>query len=403
MTLPDLPPPTLVADEAGLGKLLEELAAHAEIAVDTEADSFYSYREKVCLVQVSVEGRDYLVDPLARLDLGRLGKLFADPRKLKVFHDGEYDISILKREWGFRFAAVFDTRVAAAALGMQAPGLASVLAERFDVELDKSMQRSNWAQRPLSERQISYARLDTHFLIPLMRELRAELDAADRSMIVASECRRLEDLEPAQPEFNPEEWVRVKGARQLTPKQRRIVRELFLLRDELARASDQPPFRVMNNALLVELSRHQPRSPARLTEIHGFTSRLGRRIGDRVLRTIARAAKMPPIPELPRLPRRDGTSGLGDEELELFERLKRWRKGISDREGIEASYLLNRHVMLRLAQERPRDEERLAAIDGLQDWQLESYAEGLLEVLARFERDLAEGRALGKTGRRWRG
>ena len=134
----DLPPPILVEEEKAFGRLLEDLEGREEIAVDTEADSFFSYREKVCLIQVTVEDRDYLVDPLAGFDIGALGAVFADPDRTKVFHDGEYDVLILKRDYGFTFAGLFDTRIAAAALGETSPGLAAVLQKRFGVELDKS-------------------------------------------------------------------------------------------------------------------------------------------------------------------------------------------------------------------------------------------------------------------------
>ena len=166
-----LEPPILVEDAGGLERLLADLAGQDEIAVDTEADSFYRYREQVCLIQITVEDRDYLVDPLAKVQLEGVGKILADPRKIKVFHDGEYDVLILKRDFSYTFRNLFDTRVAAAALGFTTPGLAAVIADRFGVELDKSLQRSNWSNRPLTQRQIDYARLDTHYLLPLMDEL----------------------------------------------------------------------------------------------------------------------------------------------------------------------------------------------------------------------------------------
>src|SRR5262245_42329260 len=206
---PDLPPPILVQDARSLGRLLDDLAKQEEIAVDTEADSFFSYREKVCLVQVSVPERDYLVDPLAGFDLAPLGEMLADPKRLKVFHDGEYDILLFKRCHGFRFRNLFDTRVSAAVLGSKTPGLASVLEARFGIRLDKSMQRSDWGQRPLDAKQIRYARLDTHFLLTLMKEQRAELALRDRTCIVDSECRRLEALEPPDSSFDPDDWVRL--------------------------------------------------------------------------------------------------------------------------------------------------------------------------------------------------
>ena len=184
MTIPDLEPPILIEDQAGFESLLRDLEGQDEIAVDTEADSFYSYRNKVCLIQVTIGDRDYLVDPLADIDITGFGKVFADPGVVKIFHDSEYDVLILRRDFGFTFKNLFDTRVAAAVLGSAAPGLASVLDQHFGVSLDKSMQRSDWAKRPLTPKQIAYARLDTHYLQALAAEQRTQLADMGRTHIL---------------------------------------------------------------------------------------------------------------------------------------------------------------------------------------------------------------------------
>ena len=391
MTLPELDPPTLVEDAAGMDRLLADLADHDEIAVDTEADSFFSYREKVCLVQITVAERDYLVDPLAPgVDLARLADVFADPDTTKVLHDCEYDVLILARDHGFRFAGLFDTRVAAATLGTPTPGLASVLEEHFGVVLDKSQQRSNWAKRPLTEDQVRYARLDTHFLLPLAAEQRVALLERDRMVFVEAECRRLERMEPVPNDFQPDDFVRIKGARGLSPSERRVLRELFVLREELAEAADVPPFRVLNNQVLIELARQRPRDERRLAAVHGFSVRMVRRMGDRVLETIERARRLDPIRDLPPQPKKDGTEGMDDQEVELFERLKRWRKDVADELAIESSYLLNRALMSAIARGRPGDAAALAAA-GLEPWQVERFGEAVLARVADFERDLAAG------------
>jgi ribonuclease D len=388
---PELPPPTLVQDARGFTRLLERLERADEVAVDTEADSFFSYREKVCLIQITAADEDWLVDPLAGVDITGFGRVLEDPRKLKVFHDGEYDILILKRDFGFRFQNLFDTRVAAATLGSQAPGLASVLADRFGIALDKSMQRSNWSQRPLSDKQIRYARLDTHFLLPLMREQSAELEARGRAMIVAGECLRLEQIVPPENGFDPDDFARLKGARLLGPVERQVLRELFILREVLAEQSDQPPFRIMNPETLIELAQRKPRHRAELADVRGFPSKQIRRLGDEVLDAIARGLEKGPLRKMPQLASRDGTSHLTEEEVELHERLKQWRKTAAQALGIDSAYLLNRHVLLRLAKQQPPDVDAVARIEGMQPWQVERHAAEIARVIRQFEGDVRSG------------
>ena len=392
----------LVEDAAGLRRCLSELESCAEIAVDTEADSFFHYQERVCLIQLTGGGRDYLIDPLRELSLEGLGRLIADPRRTKVFHDGEYDILLLKREYGFRFAGLFDTRVAAAALGVEAPGLASVLEQRFDVRLDKSLQRSDWSARPLSPSQIDYARLDTHYLLPLMRELVVELEQRDRLIVVEGECRRLERIEPPERAFEPDEFLRIKGARALDRLQMQRLRELFVLRDALARERDVPPFKVMGNAELLTLARHGAASLRQLRSIPGLSPKIVHRAGEGILAALARAEQAGPLRQTPRLASRDGTGALDELGVELHDRLKAWRKDRAIAEGMDASLVLHRKALLDLAARRPRDLEELAGVDSIVPWQAERFGDEILELLRRFERDVAGGAVPRPAGRRRR-
>ena len=383
-----LPLPTIVADARALERLLAELEGASEIAVDTEADSFFNFREKVCLVQLSAGERDWLVDPLAGFDLAPLGRVFADPRCTKVFHDGEYDISILKRDYRFEFKNLFDTRVAASALGEESPGLAAVLKARFGIELDKSLQRSNWSMRPLSQQQILYARLDTRFLSALAREQRAELARRGRTMIVEGECQRLEALVPPEPVFAPDEFVRIKGARALDPHAQSRLRELFVTRFELARASDLPPFKIIGNDSLTEIAKAAPRNFDELQRVPGLSPKQAHRIGGALLAALERARAAGPLTHRPVSQRRDGESSLSELEFELHERLKHWRKTRAQQEGYDSALVLNRHAMLRLAQRKPRNLQELARIEGLQAWQLESFGVELVAVIERALREL---------------
>ncbi|MFN0009864.1 MAG: ribonuclease D [Planctomycetota bacterium] len=388
----EFPPPILVEDSQNFARLLSDLDRADEIAVDTEGDSFFSYPEKVCLIQITALERDWLVDPLAGFDISGLGRALADPAKLKVFHDGEYDVVSLKRDHGFQFRHLFDTRVAAAALGTANPGLASVLEDRFQIKLDKSLQRSEWSRRPLTAKQIRYAQLDTHFLVQLMRKQNEELVAQRRLMIVEGECRRLERPEPPDASFDPDEFVRIKGARDLHPVERRILRELYVLREKLALEFGRPPFKVMGNDSLVALAIEKPKTMFQLGRIDGISHGQARRLGAEILAAIERATELGPMAKLPRLPSRDGTSGFTEQEGELHERLKNWRKGAAAQMGIDSAYLVNRHVLLRIASQRPRTTEALARIEGIEPWQVETFGRAILGAVEAFEGDLAAGR-----------
>jgi len=400
VSIDELPPPELVESRSDMERLLDVIDGERRVAVDTEADSFYSYRDKVCLFQVTAGGEDWLVDPLSDIDLEGLGQVLADPDITKVFHDAEYDVLILKREYDFEFRSLFDTRVAAAVLGSSAPGLASVLEGRFGVKLDKSQQRSDWSRRPLSREQIAYARLDTRFLLPLMDEQEEELERRDLLMIVETECRRLEGLEPPPNSPHPNDFVRVKGARTLDAKGASALRELWGMREKLAEKYDRPPFRILGNQALIEIAQRRPRSEKELLRVQGVTPKVMTRIGDRIERALDRAQRKGPLESFPSAPKRDGGPTLDEIEAELADRLKQVRRDFADREGIEAAYLVNRHVLTRLARERPASRKALEALDLLDDWQLDRYGDAIVDAVVRFERDVESGAVPKRRARR---
>ena len=169
--LDSLPPPLWVNSKELLQKMITDIASQPRVAVDTESNSLHAFREQVCLMQFSTPKADYIVDPLEFEDLASLAPIFSDKNIEKIFHAAEYDLICLKRDFNFKFANLFDTMQAARIIGYPAVGLDRLLGDKFGIQMDKRHQKADWAARPLTEEQIHYARLYTHYLFDLLNLL----------------------------------------------------------------------------------------------------------------------------------------------------------------------------------------------------------------------------------------
>jgi ribonuclease D len=370
-------PPIWVDTPDALTALVRRLNRGRVIAVDTESNSLYAYFEKVCLIQFSVPGADYLLDPLALPDLSALAPVFADPTIEKVFHAAEYDVMVLKRDHGFQFANLFDTMIASRVLGWPRPGLGSILAERFDVAQDKRMQRHNWGRRPLSPDEMEYARLDTHYLLPLRRILLTELQEAG----LLAEAREMFDEVTAAVwnggGFDPHGFRRIRGARELDPTGLATLRELYAFRDREARRRDRPPFKVISNATLVRLSEARPRTLGNLGRIKGMTPYLVRRYGRRVLEVIARGKRASP----PSPPRNQNHRRPAPEVTDRYEALRAWRKDRAAGRGVDPDVIVSNAALMALARHQPATLQDLKKMGVLGPVKGDKYGGEILQVL----------------------
>ena len=173
----------IIDSKSDLKALAKDLMKEKVVAVDTEADSFYHYFDKTCLVQVGTSRGTWLIDPLALggpAQLKPLAPVFKSPDVRVLFHAAEYDIYVLKRDCNFEFNNLFDTMVSAQLLGYSAVGLGALVEHHFGVVLPKDEQRSDWSRRPLTSKQLSYAASDVEYLISLADKLERELKKAKR-------------------------------------------------------------------------------------------------------------------------------------------------------------------------------------------------------------------------------
>jgi ribonuclease D len=366
---------------AALHDLVEAASTEPLVAVDTEAASFHRYVDRVYLVQLSTRRETVIIDPLAIPDLSEFGALLANPRVEKVFHDADYDLRTLDRDYGFRARHLFDTRIAAQLAGEPAIGLAALVQKYLGITLTKTHQRADWSQRPLTPPMLAYAAADTHHLPALRDALRDRLGTLGRLAWVEEECVRLEALRWSG-EGSPgaaEPFQRIKGGRALTPRQLAVLRELVAWRQSEAAQQDKALFRIIGNECLLAVSQALPRSPAALHEVRGLPATLARRYAPALIAAVDRAMALPeqdlPVRERgPRQPR--------DPELDsLVERLKAARNQVAERLSLDPGVLCGKTTLETIARARPADREALAAVDAVRRWQVEVLEDALLRAL----------------------
>jgi len=327
-----------------LENMLTDLQQQQKLAVDTESNSLYAFREQVCLIQFSTDNQDYLVDTLAGLDLSPLGLIFANSDIEKIFHAAEYDILCLKRDFHFEFINLFDTMQSARILGLKHLGLSSLLTSQFGIHLNKRYQKANWGKRPLPSEMRKYARMDTHYLIPLRQHLYSALHKAKRWKLALEDFQRLSQLKPSH--NHKLLYTSVKGYNKLTPQQLAVLQKLCIFRERKARAANFPPFKILNNLILLKLAYSSPLTHEQLATVRELSPKLRQRYARGLLVAIRRGLESPPITNERHHPT--------DNYIARLELLKNWRKKTARRAGVQSDVIMPRDILNLIAKRNPQ-------------------------------------------------
>lgn len=370
---------TFVTATAGLRELAEVVASAKRVAVDTEADSLHHYFEKVCLIQLTVGGRNCIVDPLAGLDLAPLFQAL-DGKEI-IFHGADYDLRLLRSSCGFTpRGPVFDTMLAARLLGRERLGLAALAEELLGVTLEKGAQKFDWSRRPLPPDKLAYAANDTRYLETLADLLLRELRRRGREEWLRETCADLvQKTGEAAEEADPDEIWRIKGLKDLRRDQLALVRALWLWRDAQAREADVPSFKVLGNEPLIALAlwlhshpdKHLSRGP-RLPR-----NCVGKRL-EALEKAIGAARSLPPG-EWPSLPERKRFIPATAVESERFNRLREAVAGLAAKLELPPSVIAPQAVLWAVVRSSARSEDQIRESCRLTRWQSR-----LLSPLARL-------------------
>jgi ribonuclease D len=367
----------LITDSESLLRLCERLSTSKFVAVDTEFMRENTFWPDLCLVQIGNHEEAAAIDPKAEgMDLTPLLNLLVNNDEvLKVFHAGGQDLEIIYNLTGGTPAPLFDTQVAAMALGLgEQVGYSNLVESLLGTSLDKGARFTDWGRRPLDQRQIDYAIGDVTHLAVLFPKMLEKLRKTGRGDWLDQEMERLAN--PANYANDPAlAWKRVKIASRKAEVLGRL-KAVAAWRELEARSKNLPRGRIMKDETLADIASHPPATQEALARVRGLSP--GWKTNDIGARLMDALASAHPLPASEMPARDDRQPGLGKEGALVADLLKLLLK-IRARESNVAAKLIA----------RSEDLEQLAAgkRDGLsilQGWRYDEFGRDAL--------DLVEGR-----------
>lgn len=368
----------LIDNEKKLEELIDAFETTNTVGVDLEADSMYHFKEKVCLLQIALNGTSVVIDPLQIHDMSSLKPLFSRSDIKKIFHGADYDVRSLNRDFDIEINNLFDTQLACRFLGYKETGLEAVMHKLFNVDLDKRYQKKNWAKRPLPHEMIDYAAKDVIYLAALARFLESELLKKGRLSWVLEECEYLSKVKPNIQNGEPL-FVKFKGSGRLKPKNLAILEALLRHRRDIAERKDKPVFKIIGNDSILKMARHIPLTLRNLEKIEALSRRQLQMYGTELVEVICTANAVPPedypvyprkrrAPQPPNSPRR-------------MKALKNWRKRIAEKLKMDPGLICNKSLLNAISVLNPKDPSELEKLEEMRGWQREAFGKEIVKVL----------------------
>lgn len=367
----------LITDSAQLAELCGRMAKAPFVVVDTEFMRENTYYPDLCLIQISDGQEAAAIDPKAKgLDMQPLLDLLTDNEDvIKVFHAGGQDIEIFYNLTGRTPHPMFDTQIAAMALGQgEQVGYSNLVDLWLNIQLDKGARFTDWSRRPLDKRQLDYAIADVTHLSKIFPAMVEKLKTSGRGAWLDHEMERISD--PENYRNDPEKaWERIK-IQSRKPDVMGRLRGIAAWREKEARHKNIPRGRIMKDETLADIAAHPPKAQADLAKVRGLSAAWkDNDIGARLMDAIA-GSKPFTRDELPM--RRGGGNMLGKDGGLVADLLKLLLKIRAREINVAPRLLVRTEELERLASGEREGLEMLAG------WRFEQFGSDAL--------DLVEGR-----------
>ena len=362
---------SLLTSSAELAAVCARFARHAFVTVDTEFLRETTFWPKVCVIQIASDEEAIAIDALAEdLDLQPFFELMANPRVVKVFHAARQDLEIVWKLARLIPAPLFDTQVAAMVCGFGDQVSYGELAQSIcKVQIDKSSRFTDWARRPLSEAQITYALADVTHLRDIYQALVGNLDKSGRTAWLEDEMATLKN--PATYEQHPDSaWERLRG-RARKPRDLAVLMEVAAWREREAQSRDVPRSRVLKDDVMIDVALAAPRTADALAQLRSFPRGMERsRAGVDILAAIERGLARDPK-SLPKIERDKRGSGSGGATVELMKVLLRQ---VCEAHGVAAKMIATVDELEAIATD---DRAKVPALTG---WRREMFGLKAIEL-----------------------
>ena len=362
---------TPITTTADLETFCAKILGQPFVAVDTEFMRETTYWPKLCLIQAATPDDEAVIDPLAPgLDLEPFLRILRDESIVKVFHAARQDVEIFHNLKAMP-RPLFDTQVAAMAGGYgEQIAYDALVRNMLKIELDKSSRFTDWARRPLTDNQLTYALADVTHLAALYPRLRSRLEDEGRVAWVADDMKSLSD--PALYDVSPENaWRRLKPRKQ-SPRYLSVYRAVAEWREKTAQLRDQPRGRILKDDAIDELASQAPTDSAQMERLRsvpkGFA---GSRFGPELLETIREALRDPeataPVIEKTRSPHNPAAGS-------VVELLKVLLKARAEDGGVASKLIATVSDLEMIAQDDNADTPALTG------WRLEAFGADALRL-----------------------
>lgn len=366
----------IVDSNKKLVNIIERVYQENFVAVDIESNGLHRFKEQICLIQLAISGNVFIVDPLQISDIGPIGKLLKDEDIQKIFHSPDHDLRSFDRDWKFEVRNIFDTSIAAAFLGSEKLGLASVLSEFLQIELtkSKSLQRSDWTLRPIPKNALEYAVNDVLYLRDLRDLLLEQLMSLKRDKWINEEFKHLEKIKYA-PRLIENPFLSIKGSKGLDIKSLTVLRKLYQFRENEAIRLDRPAFKVVHDNTLIEIAKN-PKINLRSIKDLGIFSRSANRAKLKNAIKDTENSELVKISREDLYPKKRIQKSMTDIEVLLFKELKEWRLNLSKKLKLQPSLLWPLSSLKRICMNLDDFNNEIKHED-VKQWQVKEFSKSL--------------------------